>query len=523
MRLRKRLIGSFFVVAVLMVLTISLCLISSRHIQVLYMEAFQDVASSGLLSEEISVQMSEWAQGMRKGAFSQDMVLLALGYLLVTFAVVIGFLTAKHIVDPIVLFEKQLKKVAEGDLSETDTDDGVRTKMMKRKDEIKDLYVSVDLLLVNLRQVIGSVRVAGENVASGASQISTGSQSISADTAAQASFAEEISSTVEEMASNITRNSDNASQTDGIAQHVLEESRRGSEAVSKTVEAMHAIAEKIQIIEDISNQTNRLALNAAIEAARAGDAGRGFAVVASEVRKLAERSQVSAAEIAELSTKSVEVAEQTGSIFESLVPDIEKTAELIQEIAAAAREEDIGAKQINKAVIELDSTVQKSATASEEFASLSEEMSSQAVALLDSLAYFKLSDDKKQGNSHSAGRTRAKPAKPDAARKSLPQKTAVSKPESGSFTSFVTSGEAKAQGIEPGRPVEKPLKTAVPVPESTAAATDDDLFYDASSAETDTSAATEKQESKTQKSASVFTDTPYVPSSFVSDNDFEEF
>ncbi|MCQ2982613.1 MAG: methyl-accepting chemotaxis protein [Treponemataceae bacterium] len=519
MRLRTRLIGSFFVVAVLMVLTISLCLISSRHIQVLYMEAFQDVATSGLLPEDVSAQMSEWAQGMRKGAFSQDMVLLVLGYVLVSLSVWIGYLTARFIVDPIVAFDKELKKVASGDLTVEGRDEKLHEKNMKRKDEIHDLCVSVDTLTGNLRQVLSIVKQAGDNVASGASQISTGSQAISADCAAQASFAEEISSTVEEMASNITRNSDNASQTDGIAQRVLEESRKGSVAVGQTVDAMHAIADKIQIIEDISNQTNRLALNAAIEAARAGEAGRGFAVVASEVRKLAERSQVSAAEIAELSVQSVQVAEQTGAIFEGLVPDIEKTAELIQEIAAAAREEDIGAKQINKAVIELDTTVQKSATGSEEFASLSEEMASQASQLLETLSYFKLSED-------AAEQKTARPVRhgtrPVSSGKTLP-KPAAAKKEAGVFTSFVTSGEARAQGIEP-KPVAKPAAKPAPVQKETpAATTDDDLFFDAAENPDAEPTADTAAADTAKKAGSVFTDTSYTPSQYVSDNDFEEF
>jgi methyl-accepting chemotaxis protein len=151
---------------------------------------------------------------------------------------------------------------------------------------------------------------------------------------------------------------------------------------------MRNIAEKISIIEEIARQTNLLALNAAIEAARAGEAGKGFAVVAAEVRKLAERSGVAAAEIMELTGSSVDVAEQAGSMLEAMVPDIQRTAQLIQEIAAANTEQDAGAAQINKAVQELDSVVQQNASAAEQMSSTAEELASQSHHLQEIISYF---------------------------------------------------------------------------------------------------------------------------------------
>jgi methyl-accepting chemotaxis protein len=156
------------------------------------------------------------------------------------------------------------------------------------------------------------------------------------------------------------------------------------------VSAMKEIASRISIIEEIARQTNLLALNAAIEAARAGEHGRGFAVVASEVRKLAERSQVAAGEISKLSTISVDVAEKAGTMLARLVPDIQKTAELVQEISAASKEQTTGADQINSSIQQLNQVIQQNAGAGEEMSSTAEELSSQAEQLQSTISFFKL-------------------------------------------------------------------------------------------------------------------------------------
>jgi methyl-accepting chemotaxis protein len=169
----------------------------------------------------------------------------------------------------------------------------------------------------------------------------------------------------------------------------------GGDAVNQTVSAMKEIADKIMIIEEIARQTNLLALNAAIEAARAGEHGKGFAVVAAEVRKLAERSQIAAGEINELSTNSVDVAEKAGNTLNALVPDIRKTAELVQEISAASREQDAGAGQIAKSIQQLDSVIQQNASTSEEMASTSEELSGQSEQLAEIVSFFKVKEDLK--------------------------------------------------------------------------------------------------------------------------------
>jgi methyl-accepting chemotaxis protein len=200
---------------------------------------------------------------------------------------------------------------------------------------------------------------------------------------------------MEQMASNIKQNADNAQQTEKIALKAAQDAREGGKAVAETVGAMKEIAAKITIVEEIARQTNLLALNAAIEAARAGEHGKGFAVVASEVRKLAERSQTAAAEISKLSRSSVDVAEKAGEMLGRIVPDIQRTAELVQEINAASNEQNSGAEQINKAIQQLDQVIQQNASATEETASTSEELSSQSEQLLESIGFFKIDNNGK--------------------------------------------------------------------------------------------------------------------------------
>ncbi len=195
---------------------------------------------------------------------------------------------------------------------------------------------------------------------------------------------------MEEMGSSIRQNADNAMQTEKIAQKVFRDAGLSGTAVSEAVGAMKTIAEKICIIEEIARQTNLLALNAAIEAARAGESGKGFAVVASEVRKLAERSQIAAGEITRLSAVTVDKAEQAGTMLASLVPDIQKTTELVTEINAASSEQNSGTEQINKAILQLDHVIQQNASASEEIASTAEELSAQAEHLQETISFFKI-------------------------------------------------------------------------------------------------------------------------------------
>ncbi len=252
------------------------------------------------------------------------------------------------------------------------------------------ISILVGLLLANsIILVLGRIEEATGNVTVGVEQISTSSQTIAQGASEQASSLEEVSASVEELSATIRQNADNASQTEKIATKSAMDAREGGTAVKKTAEAMKNIFEKVFIIQDIARQTNLLSLNAAIEAARAGEQGRGFAVVANEVQKLAERSQSAAREIEELSKESVGVAEQAGQMLDRLVPDIQKTSDLVTEIHAASTEQSSGVQQINSAIQQLNSVVQQNASNSEEMASTAEELSSQAVVMQSAVIQLK--------------------------------------------------------------------------------------------------------------------------------------
>ncbi|XBY46911.1 CHASE3 domain-containing protein [Methyloraptor flagellatus] len=273
-------------------------------------------------------------------------------------------------------------EIANGDLM-------VQPKPLSDKDT---LGRALEQMVDRLRAVVKDALAASDNVSSGSQQLSSASEQIAQGASEQASAAEEASSSMEEMAANIKQNADNAAQTEKIARQSAKDAEVSGEAVTRAVKAMSVIAEKISIVQEIARQTDLLALNAAVEAARAGEHGKGFAVVASEVRKLAERSQAAAAEISQMSGDTVQSAQEAGEMLNRLVPDIRKTAELVSEISAACREQDIGAAQINQAIQQLDKVTQQNAGASEEMSATSEELAAQAEELQSSIAFFRVDD-----------------------------------------------------------------------------------------------------------------------------------
>jgi methyl-accepting chemotaxis protein len=237
-------------------------------------------------------------------------------------------------------------------------------------------------------RVLTSVRSAANALVAASSQVSSASQALSQGTTEQATSVQEITANLEQMNAIINQNAANSGETRRIAVKGAREAEEGGKAVQETVGAMHKIADRVTIIEEIARQTNLLALNAAIEAARAGEHGRGFSVVASEVRKLSERSQVAAKEIGELATSSVRIAERSGSLLGELLPSIRKTSELVEEVAAGSSEQATGVQQINRAMSQVDSVTERSATAAEQLASTAEEMTTQAHALRDLVSSF---------------------------------------------------------------------------------------------------------------------------------------
>jgi len=371
--------------------------IFDRNKEIAHLDAVGDQIGTEVETLKLSILNAQEELGPKvKAANDQAISIISI---LAIAAVVIGVLAALFIIrgilrqlgcDPSVI-EDVTNKISEGDLS-------LKMDLAIKNDA--SVYASMKNMVEKLREIVNDVQTASNNVASGSQEMSATSEEMSQGATEQAAAAEEASSSMEQMAANIRQNADNAIQTEKIATQSATDALQGGQAVADTVTAMKQIAGKISIIEEIARQTNLLALNAAIEGARAGEAGKGFAVVAAEVRKLAERSQHAAAEISELSGSSVEVAEKAGEMLARMVPDIQKTAELVQEISAASKEQDTGAEQVNQAIQQLDQVIQQNASASEEMASTAEELSSQAEQLQQAIGYFRLGNE----GGHNLGR-----------------------------------------------------------------------------------------------------------------------
>ncbi len=279
------------------------------------------------------------------------------------------------------------KKMSEGDLTATIE--------VEQKDEVGQLANALTNMGKKLLEIVENILSGANSITSASQQLSSTSQEMSQGASEQASSVEEVTSSMEQMSANIEQNTENAQGTEKIALNAAKGIKEGSTATNTAVEGMKNIAEKIRIINDIAFQTNILALNAAVEAARAGEHGKGFAVVAAEVRKLAEHSKVAADEIDELSRNGVNIAEKAGDKLNEIVPEIEKTAQLVQEIASASLEQRSGANQVNNAMEQLNNVTQQNAAASEEMATSAEELASQAEHLKEIIQFFNIGKEKR--------------------------------------------------------------------------------------------------------------------------------
>lgn len=310
-------------------------------------------------------------------------IIVTLGTILILIiAIFSSVLITRLITTPIKKSVDFAKKIANGDLT-ANID-------IQQNDEVGELVESLRQMGAKIRSIITEIQAGAIQIANASDEISKSAQSLSQSTSLQASSVEEVSSSMEQIYSNVENNTENSKTTEKISLNALKEVKDGSEQATMASKTMQDIAEKVAIIGDISFQTNILALNAAVEAARAGEYGRGFAVVAAEVRKLAEKSKIAAEEINKLSTQGLNNSSNTGKKLNEIVPEMEKTTKLIQEITASSIEQTSGIKEINGAIDQLNSSTQHNASLSEELASNSEELNCQAHQLRKVISYFKI-------------------------------------------------------------------------------------------------------------------------------------
>ena len=298
-------------------------------------------------------------------------------------SIIVTLVISRGITKPIQDLVSVVETISSGDLTKALTVD--------RNDEIGRLLAAMARMTGKLNEMIGEVRMGASSVSTAATQVASSAGSVSQGTSEQAAAVEQVTSSMEEMNASITQNADNSRKMEQMARKGAQDATQSGQAVLEAVSAMKSIAEKIAVIEEIAYQTNMLALNAAIEAARAGEHGRGFAVVAGEVRNLAERCRTAAQEIGGLAASNVQIAERSGGLLNELVPAIQKTADLVQEVAATSGEQAAGVSQINRAIGQVGLVTQRNAAGAEELSSTAEELASQAEALQDMISFFRVS------------------------------------------------------------------------------------------------------------------------------------
>ncbi|WP_430811678.1 MULTISPECIES: methyl-accepting chemotaxis protein [unclassified Carboxylicivirga] len=312
---------------------------------------------------------------------------VVIGSIFLALALALAYFIANSLARPILQINKVANALAQGQLK-VDID----ATLSARHDEIGQLASTFETMIERIGSVIAQAKLTAQLITNGGAKLTDSANELSSRSMQQASSTEEVSASMEEMGANISQNADNSKQTEQIMSQAFKDTSNGSDIVKQAVEGIKTIAEKVQIIDEIAMQTNILSLNAAVEAARAGEQGRGFAVVAAEVRKLAERSRQSANDISEKAQMGVDTAIKAGSIFESLVPDIQKAYNLVAEISAASLEQNEGSKQINNAILELDGVSQGNADAADNISELTESFFREVQKLNEVISFFKVEE-----------------------------------------------------------------------------------------------------------------------------------